>query len=336
MRNLLLLSWAMLCFVACTRKPQSACHSVEISDFSNSEFPDFDELPRLRKSFRVQPDSTLLPLSDVKDAAIDGDVCYVLDMQSVLTAFSLRDGRIIAQSQPVGRGRGEYVSPMAIDAWHDTLYVEDAGKRVIICFDSLLRATGELPVTEVALDFARVGEGFMTVSLSESQKLRLAVVDMAGDRVAVGPEGHLEADLVSSVSGCIVRDAQGGVFVRIPMEETVYELEGKDFVPRWEISYRGERTSEDFGNGAAMVNSDAHRTSSFFVRGEDLLVSFANKGKLCFGYAKAAGGSPATGIVPAHGDGLAFCPRWQSGNTLLSVEADYETGGGWTVCVYQF
>lgn len=336
MGKVLFWTLAALCVISCARRPQGTARSVEVGDYGNAAFPDSGLLPSLTRAFRVLPDSSLLPVSDVKDVSMDGEVCYVLDVQSVLTAFSLRDGHIVAQSRPVGRGGGEYISPMAIDAWHDTLYVADAGKRAIVCYDSTLCAIGELPMDDVALDFARVGDEFMMLSLSEEQRLRLSLVDDRGRTVETGPEGRLEADMTSSVCDCIVRDAQGDVFVKIPLEETIYRLEGDGFVPRWEISYRGERTSEDFGNGTAMLHSDTHRTSCFFVRGGDLLISFANKGKLCFSYIGEGGETPATGIVPAHGDDIAFCPRWQSGNTLLSVEADYETGGGWTVCVYQF
>jgi len=336
MKNFLLLTLVVLCIISCVQRPQVAEHRVAISDYSNSEISDKSVLPTLKRVLQVKPDTALLPVSDVKDVAIDGEVCYVLDSQSLLTVFSLRDGRIIAQSRPLGRGRGEYISPMAIDARNDTLYVEDAGKRSIVCYDSTLCAIGEFPIDEVALDFASVGDGFVMLSLSEAQKLQLKLVGETGSMVKAGPEGQLEADLLSSVCDCIVRDSEGKVYVRIPMEETIYSLEGDEFVPRWVISYQGERTSGDFDSGAAMLNSGVHHTSCFFVRGEDLLVSFANKGKLCFCYARADGGEPVTGVEPDDGGEIAFCPRWQSGNTLISVETDYETGGGWTVCVYQF
>lgn len=329
-----LFSFSLLFFliVSCNEKEKKIKGQQEVI-IENFESNEIDISNYAEPSFLLLNTGSKDFIGRIKDLCIVDEKIYILDeVTSAIFLFDLKTGNLIKKINKKGQGPNEYISPIALSADKDNLYVLDMQKMAIIQFDLSLNPISSIKTPKSFFrDFCVVPKGFLLSNesvLKDSQNV--IYIDKKGKEVkgfipyseklnsrgkyTWGRLGNMFSNQISSSKKLAFSlnydgkiyflDNQMNVSAIIRNDYKEYSLPESMRINDWNLSKGGYVFSVE----------------SFLLQKDLLVYSFIRSNKKYYYFYDLTTQKFQTGkVVNKVYKGLPFFPRWVHKNNLIGA-----------------
>lgn len=319
-KSFLLISVCLIS-AACSSSTERNIYKVDLSSANSDNLNNFSSKISCSQ-LALNMDS--LTLSTVKDIAFGDSAVYVLDMSASIAKIPYDlDGHAFTVNRR-GVGAGEYISPVAIEAFDDYIYILDIATATVHRYDSELSPINSIKLSNPADDFTVTRDYIIVSNIGTSDNVgKFTVYSMDGRVVSNSNEDSYEYDIPSfKVCSNPLINVDGTVYALDGEYNRIYILNNGKLLPEFEYDFGEKAKPSDVVVDSSNFSKYAMSTDCFHI-GDITVLSYLvdNKRQYCFFDRNT--GSINNGAIPETYDGQPFYPRWQNGNKLVGyIEPD--------------
>lgn len=311
----------------------SSCHmdhdgnviTVEISDFRDRDLSTISistkEIPLDKGDFMIAP---------VQSMDFSDSVCYILDRKGMIIRYPLSgDDRPLIVDRH-GSGPGEYVMPMSLQVYRDTLYLLDYPTAKILKYDMDLNHIGDISLKIPSRNFHVSRHGIFTENNDiRSIPCRIILYDHTGNSelnmVDVDGEQTNDEYIITDMDFRTYRDT---TYALDGKGNRLLYFDGKGMTDLMAFEFNGAATPADKGITHDSMMETAV-TTHCFPAGNGKLLSFLSEGIRYYSYIDAQGNAIVSGKISDTDDGYPFYPRWSYGKTPVGyMEGESDDSNG--------
>lgn len=247
-------------------------------------------------------------LGNITDLCTNDGVLFVLDDNKQITSFDLESGIMQKQIHKVGKERSEYLSPKALHANKDGVYILDDYS--FIRYTKTLEFMEKIPLKFIALDFINENDQFLFYNLFASPETRRIIqTDKKGN--ITGSYGDSEVLNESVNTTYFLRKTKGDkVYLSEPTSGKIFVFRNGTYENTINILLKDEEERADV---------DFTDYAEAFLLGDYIIQSYFRDDKRNYCFYNLSDRSYISGHSTISGH--PFFPRWQMDDTLIGFEA---------------
>lgn len=299
-------------------------HSI---DLSNSETRKLDDIASRIKTRELSLDRDSLKIGPVLDIAFGDSAFYILDRFASIIRVPYDTDVSAKQVNIKDLCPGDYINPVSLDFYNDSLFVLDMATASILVFDKNFQPVKKMQLRYSTHDLTVQDEIIVATNLElPSDPSPFIIYDMNGNVVSKLTKDIVYDDIDLNIY-CQkpFLNIDGNVYALDGNSNRVYSLLGNNLIPIFEFNFgnRSKLEKEHLDTSKYVVSTEC------FNLGDMTILSYLFNDERFYCFYNCSTGKVENGILHQTSDGYAFYPRWQYAGELIGyLPSEDGTGNG--------
>lgn len=256
-------------------------------------------------------------ISQIQDICINDSNLYILDKTKSIFIFDTKTGVLKNRINRIGRGHNDLTDPKSISVSDSAVYILDFQGRCVLEHDMDLNYKKRTRINFIAMDFAKVNDGFIFYNLNANKELkRIVHTDTNGNILKSFDTSDREIDAVLT-DRIFCKSENEHIYISESFSNELLEWKNDSIATAFLFETEG-KTSKSVSKTSQLIKSEGIKIQRSFVLSKYVVTQFLTKGIMFSNIYDRETGKSFSGIINTHLN-YPFIPMACKDNSLIGV-----------------